>query len=120
MGVIALCPHCHAVRHWGKTLTEERADQAAAWMAQINGWTMEQARQCADDDMGQWHRRSQYHDWRCDISWALSRYGVKPRPDGFERGRQTNRDFVDSAANAWSLFYASERDRYIHHLFRET
>lgn len=89
-------------------------------MAQINGWTIEQARRCADDAMELWHRRSQYDDWRCDISWAVSHYGVTPRLDGLERGRQANRGLVASAAEAWSASFSSEKDRYIRHLFHES
>lgn len=96
-GVIALCPDCHAVRHWGKTLTEGRSEQALDWMVEINGWTRAQAGQCADDAMALWHRRSEHTDWQCDIAWAVRTYDVKPLTAGEAEVRRINRQFMAQA-----------------------
>jgi len=96
-GVIALCPDCHAVRHWGKTMTEGRSEQAIDWMVEINGWTRAQARQCADDAMALWHKRSDHTDWQCDITWAVRTYDVTPLEAGTREARELNRKFVAQA-----------------------
>lgn len=42
-GVIALCPDCHAVGHWGRTLTLGDSDRALKWMARVNRITTAEA-----------------------------------------------------------------------------
>ena len=96
-GVIALCPDCHAVRHWGKTVSAGKQNEALAWMMEVNGWTHAEASRCADDAMRQWHERSGYNDWRCDISWAARQYGVTPIQAGEAIAQERNQSFVQKA-----------------------
>lgn len=96
-GVISLCPDCHGVRHWGKTMTEGRQDAALAWMAEVNGWSRSEAARCGDQAMKQWHTRSRHTDWQCDISWAIRTDSVVPIKDGETLARELNRKFVQQA-----------------------
>ena len=116
-GVIALCPDCHAVRHWGKTMSAGRQDEALAWMMEVNGWTRAAATRCADEAMEQWHERSAYSDWRCDISWATTHYGVTTIQGGDAIAEKRNQSFVQKASGQYGS--RGGHASYIQHLLYE-
>lgn len=115
-GVIALCPDCHAVRHWGRTLTQGHGDRALTWMARINGWTAAQAQNCVAAAMQQWQDRSRFDDWRCDISWATRIYGVTACAGGESLARHRNAAFV-ATARAQASAVAPSHHGYLRHLY---
>lgn len=117
-GVISLCPDCHAVRHWGKTMSSGRKSEALEWMCEVNGWTHAEAQKCADDAMEQWHDRSRYQDWQCDISWAIKTYGVRPIEEGDAIAHTRNQTFVKKAQEQYSP--QGSHSSYINHLFHES
>jgi len=69
--LIALCPACHGVKHFGFTQTQGFADEAIAHMMEVNGWTERQAREHVRDAARIWNERS-VHEWTLDLSWLLS------------------------------------------------
>lgn len=118
-GVIALCPDCHAVRHWGRTLTLGDSERALAWMARVNRTTVDEAKQCCDDAMEQWQQRSRYSDWRCEISWVTRVYNITPRADGEREARARNTNFVsDARQRAQANTSMSHGARILNHYLR--
>jgi len=77
MGLTALCPSCHEVKHRGLANVKGRGDIADRHLAQVNGWTMQQTQQYVEDQFQVWLKRSQY-EWKLDISW-LRQFGIEVR-----------------------------------------
>lgn len=72
--LIALCPDCHRVKHFGKAQLDGKEAQALAQMRKVNGWTTEQAREHIKKATLTWYERSN-HEWTLDLSW-LKENGV--------------------------------------------
>lgn len=68
LGLIALCPACHEVKHIGRTQAVGRMEQALQHLMDVNGWGADRAFEYVDEAFGVWHRRSQ-EGWTLDISW---------------------------------------------------
>lgn len=77
--LIALCPSCHEVVHFGRTVVTGRADQAIAHLAKVNRWTLEQAKDHAHEAAATLERRSS-REWKIDLS-ILANYGITPPTD---------------------------------------
>ena len=97
-GVIALCPACHAIRHWGRTSIKgrEEEDRALTWMMDLNRWSRRKAREVVDDAFAQWQQRSKVR-WSIDYSWVTHAYGISLLNDAGERADRINRQIVDMA-----------------------
>lgn len=95
-GVIALCPSCHLVRHWGQATISGRADVALAQMMRVNGWSRGQAETAGDEAMELWQRRST-RQWRIDCSWVTRTHGITIQAEGIARAETANRDIVAEA-----------------------
>jgi hypothetical protein len=91
--VIALCPPCHHVRHWGKSMVEGREDATLSHMMTVNGWSRHQAKAAADAALAQWHDRSR-RSWRSDYSWVTRRHGFEIDDAGIVRAEQANAEVV--------------------------
>ena len=86
-GLIALCPACHAVKHFGRTYTRGRADEALQQLAKVNGWTMEAAADYVDLVIELWRFRSGV-PWTLDLSW-LTQHGIRiPERGPADAGRR--------------------------------
>lgn len=96
-GVIALCPDCHHVRHWGRMTIEGREEEVIAWAMRINRWTRAAAEDAAAFAFDQWDRRSR-HEWSSDYSWVTRVHGFRPDEHGERRAEAANRDLVEKAA----------------------
>ena len=96
-GVIALCPNCHHVRHWGKMTVDGREEEVVAWVMHINGWTRAMAEEAAAFAFDQWERRSR-HEWTSDYSWVTRVHGFRPDEQGKQRAEEANRELVEKAA----------------------
>lgn len=96
VNVIAMCPWCHLVHHWGRATTTGQEDQALAQMMFVNGWTEQDAAEAGEAGFSEWQRRSQ-REWRIDYSWALKRFTVQLEPDADQRARAANRSLVSTA-----------------------
>lgn len=80
-GVIGLCPRCHEVRHWGRTMAIGREEQGLQWMMTINGWSRSEAQSCAQLALKQWQERSRWK-WTCDVSWVERQFGFTISAEG--------------------------------------
>ena len=66
--LIALCPACHEVKHFGLAQINGRATEALTHLCQVNGWSRDKARQHAIDAFKEWEDRSR-HKWALDLSY---------------------------------------------------
>lgn len=73
--LIALCPACHKVKHMGRTevvCSSDEVKQIREHLANVNGWTYEEAMGYINKCFFIWKLRSQYQ-WKLDID-ALKQY----------------------------------------------
>jgi len=78
--MIALCPACHSVKHYGRTSNLGYGREAEAHLARVNGWTQREVEEHIEESGGLWEQRSQF-SWQMDLS-ALREYGVDPEAIG--------------------------------------
>jgi hypothetical protein len=69
--MIALCPACHQVNHFGLAEVRGKGAQARAHLARVNGWTLEQADAYIAEAFQVWARRSAG-------PWTLDLEGLRP------------------------------------------
>jgi hypothetical protein len=82
--VVALCPDCHAVKHW-ETVRKHGGDtQARAHLARVNGWSLAQTDAHIRDAFGRWAQRSQG-------PWILDLEGLRPYLGAAEYARVARR-----------------------------
>ena len=83
--LVALCPACHRVKHLGLASVNGRYDEALQHLADVNGWTLEEAGHHADAAFAQWNERSE-HEWTLDLgpleSEAYRQWIVRRRASG--------------------------------------
>lgn len=72
--LIALCPACHEVKHFGFAQINGRAPQALQHLAKVNGISDKKALQHIDDAADTWRKRSE-DEWFVDLSW-LKEQGI--------------------------------------------
>jgi hypothetical protein len=81
--LVALCPACHQVKHLGLASVNGRYDEALQHLADVNGWTLEEAGHHADAAFAQWSERSR-HEWTVNLgpleSEAYHRWIARRRP----------------------------------------
>ncbi len=77
MGLIALCPDCHSVKHMGLAVARGREKQALEHLAHVNGWTVDDAQLYVEVQFEVWSQRST-HSWTLDIGW-LAQHGITPK-----------------------------------------
>jgi hypothetical protein len=68
LGLIALCPACHSVKHLGRSHVVGRGDDAVGQLMSVNDWTWEHAEAYIDIVLKIWKLRSRA-PWRLDLSW---------------------------------------------------
>jgi hypothetical protein len=76
LGMVALCPPCHEVKHIGLAGLKGRGNVAREHLAEVNGWTSGVAAQYVEEAFAVWRQRSS-RTWSLDVS-ALAAYGVDP------------------------------------------
>ena len=67
-GLIALCPSCHQVKHFGLARVNGKQEEAGRWLMHVNGWTRRQAYDYVQAAFALWEERSRV-PWEVDISW---------------------------------------------------
>lgn len=77
VGLIALCPSCHEVKHIGRAGAVGRMEHALSHLMEINGWGDEEAVLYIENAFETWARRSS-ESWTLDISWIHHR-GIEAR-----------------------------------------
>lgn len=71
VGLIALCPACHEVKHFGRSQAVGRGAAAFAHLMRVNHWTETQAVDHIAESFALWERRSNI-EWTLDTSWLLA------------------------------------------------
>ncbi len=79
MGLIALCPSCHEVKHIGLASVRGRQDIAKEHLARVNSWSRKKVNQYVNEQFEKWEQRSSY-EWEIDLKW-LEKKGIKYRND---------------------------------------
>ena len=68
VGLEALCPYCHEVRHIGRAISVGNGDRAMIHLDRVNGWPPEQTAEHVAQAFATWRERSK-HAWTLDLSW---------------------------------------------------
>jgi hypothetical protein len=79
VGMMALCPACHEVKHFGRAVRRGRGEQVRAQLARINGWSGDEVEEHLRTTAEVWQRREEVEDWSLDLA-ALAEYGMVPPP----------------------------------------
>ncbi len=74
-GMIALCPECHAVKHFGYAASQGDHKTALRHFMKINQLARKEAEDYIEQAFQKWHERSQ-KEWKLDIS-VLKDYGIE-------------------------------------------
>mmetsp|Transcript_4520 Transcript_4520/g.28725 ORF Transcript_4520/g.28725 Transcript_4520/m.28725 type:complete len:291 (+) Transcript_4520:80-952(+) len=72
VGLIALCPRCHQVKHLGRTMAVGQLDDAIEHLQKVNGIGRELSNAYIREVFGIWKARSA-HEWKLDLSWLKTR-----------------------------------------------
>jgi hypothetical protein len=73
IGLVALCPACHAVKHIGRSYAEGDGDAALARLMRVNGWSRTDAVEYVDLVFDIWQTRRR-GEWRLDLEWLTHQY----------------------------------------------
>lgn len=74
LGLQALCPDCHGVKHFGRTQLMGREEEALAHLMKVNSWSEHEARAYVWEAFSKWAERSAHHfQWRQDLTWATGK-----------------------------------------------
>jgi len=65
--LVALCPACHEVKHFGLAQKQGYGKRAVLHLAKVNGWTWAKAWQHVERAFALWESRSK-REWTLDIS----------------------------------------------------
>ena len=95
-GVIALCPPCHLVRHWGNATITNRTEIAIEQMMRVNHWTRRQAEDAGEEGKRLWSKRSK-REWSVDYSWVTRIYGFVISPEDLNRAQKENVRIIEEA-----------------------
>jgi hypothetical protein len=74
IGMIALCPNCHIVKHFGLAQVMNRTTKAMAHLMKINKISATQANDYINNAFKIWSERSK-KIWKLDLSY-LKEYGI--------------------------------------------
>lgn len=75
--LIALCPSCHAVKHWGFSRVNGMEAECRDHIAFVNGWTVKEIDDHVDAVFKEWKRRSRLQ-WEVDLG-NLAQFGLTRR-----------------------------------------
>ncbi len=76
LGLIALCPSCHQVKHIGLANVHGKLEQATTHLIRINNIPCAQAVEYIQQAVQRWQHRSMF-EWTLDVSWLEREYGIK-------------------------------------------
>jgi hypothetical protein len=68
VGLIALCPSCHRVKHAGLAQVKGLINQVIKQLMKVNGISFDDAIQYIDNSFDIWEKRSKFK-WKLDISY---------------------------------------------------
>lgn len=64
--LVALCPMCHKVKHFGLARVNGEQEQAGQHLMRVNGWTRRQAHDHVQQAFAVWEERSR-QSWTLDL-----------------------------------------------------
>jgi hypothetical protein len=76
VGLVALCPACHEVKHFGRASLNDRGDAALAHLCEINNWHPEDGNDYLDLVFRLWEKRSE-HPWKLDLRFLKREFGLR-------------------------------------------
>lgn len=82
--VVALCPDCHTIQHWGFARKHGGDTQARAHLAKVNGWSLARTDAHIADAFRVWARRNQG-------PWIVDLEGLRPYLEAAEYARIARR-----------------------------
>lgn len=68
VGLEALCPRCHEVRHLGRAFSLGRGHLVLEQLMKVNAWTLDEATRHVEEAYKVWERRNKLV-WKLDVSW---------------------------------------------------
>jgi hypothetical protein len=71
LGLIALCPDCHRVKHFGLARVKGEQELAGRHLMRVNGWTRQQAHEYVQAAFALWEHRSR-REWQVDLGWLTT------------------------------------------------
>lgn len=74
--LVALCPSCHEVKHFGRAQMVGREDAAMHHLASVNGWNHKKTLWYLEQVAEIWNARSEIPEWTLDLSWLEKRFGI--------------------------------------------
>jgi hypothetical protein len=69
MGLIALCPACHEVKHFGRAQVYRREKRALEHLMKVNKWSKAASLEHVNKAFELWAERS-CQKWKLDLSWV--------------------------------------------------
>jgi len=78
IGLVALCPECHQVKHIGRAIIHGRGEDAKYHLRRINEWTADQAARYLDLVFSLAQLRDLEENWYVDLSW-LRQFNIFPK-----------------------------------------
>ena len=83
IGLIALCPACHEVKHIGRAMATGHFERALHHLAKVNNWSRAHADEYVAVQL-QIHAIRSTHRWTLDISW-LQQLGIEVQSEATRR-----------------------------------
>jgi hypothetical protein len=74
-GLISLCPHCHMVKHMGRTTVIGKQDIAIKHLQEVNGWSHKKTVSYLAD-VYEIHEERSKRKWKLDIEILSENYGI--------------------------------------------
>ena len=72
LGLIALCPDCHKVKHLGHTSIIGDLSGSVQHLAAVNNWSLSEAENYISEQFKIWSERSK-HEWTLDINFLVDK-----------------------------------------------
>jgi hypothetical protein len=76
LGLIALCPSCHQVKHIGLAKVRGKEAEAKKHLAKINNWSNLDVEKYLTTVWNPWTKRSQ-NNWKLELSWLEDNFNIK-------------------------------------------
>ncbi|WP_373481190.1 HNH endonuclease [Geminocystis sp.] len=76
IGLTALCPSCHQVKHIGLARVRGKEAEAKKHLAKVNNWSNLEVEKYLTTVWSQWQKRSQ-NNWKLDLSWLENNFNIK-------------------------------------------
>ena len=81
--LIALCPECHGVKHFGRGMEQHAQRRLLAWFAHVNGLSPSEALSAIRAAFDT-HKRRSVRAWSLDLGVLHTRYGIQLDARGIE------------------------------------